>query len=32
MEKRELLETLEMYYRVFYLGETIEERSGEEEP
>lgn len=32
MEKRELLEYLEMYYRVFYLGETIEERSGEEEP
>ena len=25
MEKRELLEALEMYYRVFYLGEEIEE-------
>lgn len=24
-EKRELLEALEMYYRVFYLGETAEE-------
>lgn len=24
MEKRELLEALEMYYRVFYLGEKIE--------
>ena len=28
MEKRDLLEALEMYYRVFYLGEEIE---GEEE-
>lgn len=28
MEKRELLEALEMYYRVFYLGEEME---GEEE-
>ena len=25
MEKRELLEALEMYYRVFYLGEEIDE-------
>ena len=25
MEKRELLEALEMYYRVFYLGEGIDE-------
>ena len=24
-EKRELLESLEMYYRVFFLGETIED-------
>lgn len=24
-EKRELLESLEMYYRVFFLGETLEE-------
>lgn len=24
-EKQELLESLEMYYRVFYLGETVEE-------
>ena len=28
MEKRDLLEALEMYYRVFYLGEELE---GEEE-
>ena len=26
-EKRELLESLEMYYRVFFLGETPEENS-----
>ena len=25
MEKRDLLEALEMYYRVFYLGEEIDE-------
>lgn len=25
MEKRDLLEVLEMYYRVFYLGEEIDE-------
>ena len=25
MEKRELLEALEMYYRVFYMGEEIDE-------
>ena len=25
MEKRELLEALQMYYRVFYLGEEIDE-------
>lgn len=27
MEKKELLEALEMYYRVFYLGEEIEEET-----
>ncbi len=27
-EKRELLESLEMYYRVFFLGETIEDDGG----
>ena len=26
-EKRELLESLEMYYRVFFLGETPEENN-----
>lgn len=30
-EKRELLESLEMYYRVFFLGETPEENSLKEE-
>ena len=29
-EKRELLESLEMYYRVFFLGETPEENGLEE--
>lgn len=29
MEKRELLESLEMYYRVFFLGEDLED-GGEE--
>lgn len=29
-EKRELLESLEMYYRVFFLGETPEEESAGE--
>ena len=29
-EKRELLEALEMYYRVFFLGETPEENGLEE--
>ena len=24
-EKRELLQSLEMYYKVFFLGETIED-------
>lgn len=28
--KQELLESLELYYRVFFLGETMEEREGEE--
>lgn len=27
-DKRELLEALEMYYKVFYLGEEIEEEDG----
>ena len=26
-ERRELLESLELYYRVFYLGETIEDEN-----
>lgn len=30
-EKRELLESLEMYYRVFFLGEAPEENSLKEE-
>ena len=29
-EKRELLESLEMYYRIFFLGETPEENGLEE--
>lgn len=29
-EKRELLESLEMYYRVFFLGETLEESADNE--
>lgn len=29
LEKRELLEGLEMYYRVFYLGEELQEEEGE---
>lgn len=29
-EKRELLESLEMYYRVFFLGETPEESAAED--
>ena len=28
-EKRELLESLELYYRVFFLGEEISEEEGE---
>lgn len=31
VEKEELLESLEMYYRVFFLGETPEENSLKEE-
>ena len=30
-EKRELLEALEMYYKVFFLGETFEDDSPQEE-
>lgn len=29
-EKRELLESLEMYYRVFFLGETPEDESADQ--
>ena len=29
-EKRELLESLEMYYRVFFLGEDVDKEKTEE--
>lgn len=30
LEKQELLESLEMYYRVFYLGETLDDSAEED--